>query len=69
MTLDNPAALGSPRRRLTGFIDVDRTAMIYTADHLDDARAVFVFRPVRAFHYDHRDTASQQPSCATGSPG
>ena len=45
---------------MTGFIDVDRTAMIYTADHLDDARSVFIFRPVRAFHYDHRDTASQQ---------
>lgn len=27
---------------MTGYVDVDRTAMIYTADHLDDARAVFV---------------------------
>lgn len=45
---------------MTGFVDVDRTAMIYTADHLDDARAVFLFRPVNGFHYDHRDTASQQ---------
>jgi 2-polyprenyl-6-methoxyphenol hydroxylase-like FAD-dependent oxidoreductase len=45
---------------MTGYIDVDRTAMIYTADHLDDARAVFLFRPVHEFHYDHRDTASQQ---------
>lgn len=45
---------------MAGFIDVDRTAMIYTADHLDDARAVFLFRPVNDFHYDHRDTPSQQ---------
>lgn len=45
---------------MDGFIDVDRTAMIYTADHLDDARAVFIFRPVTDFRYDHRDTASQQ---------
>ncbi len=45
---------------MTGFIDVDRTAMIYTADHLDDGRAVFLFRPVNGFDYDHRDTASQQ---------
>ncbi|MBO0680228.1 FAD-dependent monooxygenase [Mycolicibacterium sp. S2-37] len=44
----------------TGFIDVDRMAMIYTADHLDDARAVFVFRPEAAFDYDHRDTAGHQ---------
>lgn len=44
----------------TGFIDVDRTAMIYTADHLDDARAVFIFRPAGPFHYDHRDTAGQR---------
>jgi 2-polyprenyl-6-methoxyphenol hydroxylase-like FAD-dependent oxidoreductase len=45
---------------MTGFIDVDRTAMIYTADHLDDARAVFLFRPSAPYHYDHRDTAGQR---------
>ncbi|MGK2867257.1 MAG: FAD-dependent monooxygenase, partial [Mycobacterium sp.] len=45
---------------MTGYLDVDRTAMIYTADHLDDARAVFLFRPAAAFTYDHRDTPSQQ---------
>jgi 2-polyprenyl-6-methoxyphenol hydroxylase-like FAD-dependent oxidoreductase len=44
----------------TGFVDIDRTAMIYTADHLDDARAVFIFRPETAFEYDYRDTASHQ---------
>ena len=44
----------------TGFVDVDRTAMIYTADHLDDARAVFIFRPETAFEYDYRDTAGHQ---------
>lgn len=45
---------------MTGHVDVDRTAMIYTADHLDDARAVFLFRPVNNYRYDHRDAASQQ---------
>ncbi|WP_395308348.1 FAD-dependent monooxygenase [Mycobacterium sp. AMU20-3851] len=45
---------------MTGYIDIDRTAMIYTADHLDDARAVFLFRPAGPFHHDHRDTAAQQ---------
>ena len=45
---------------MLGFVDVDRTAMIYTADHLVDARAVFIFRPVKDFRYDHRDSAGQQ---------
>ncbi|MEX7472592.1 FAD-dependent monooxygenase [Mycobacterium adipatum] len=45
---------------MIGFVDVDRTAMIYTADHLVDARAVFIFRPVKDFRYDHRDSAGQQ---------
>lgn len=44
----------------TGYIDVDRTAMIYTADHLDDARAVFIFRPSGPYQYDHRDKAGHQ---------
>lgn len=44
----------------TGYIDIGRTAMIYTADHLDDARAVFLFRPTDPFRYDHRDTASHK---------
>lgn len=39
---------------MTGWFDVDRSAMIYTADHLDDARAVFLFRPAAPFTYDHR---------------
>lgn len=44
----------------TGFIDVGRTAVVYTADHLDDARAVFIFRPARAYDFDHRDTAGHR---------
>ncbi|MCG5431167.1 FAD-dependent monooxygenase [Mycobacterium sp. MYCO198283] len=44
----------------TGFIDVDRSAMIYTADHLTDARAVFIFRPDAPYDYDHRDTAGHR---------
>lgn len=44
----------------TGYVDLNRMAMIYTADHLDDARAVFIFRPVHDYRYDHRDTAGQQ---------
>jgi 2-polyprenyl-6-methoxyphenol hydroxylase-like FAD-dependent oxidoreductase len=44
----------------TGFVDADRLAMIYTADHLDDARAVFMFRPVAPVQYDHRDIVAQK---------
>ncbi len=32
---------------MTGYFEPDRIAMIYTADHLDDARAVFLCRPRR----------------------
>ena len=45
---------------MTGFVDTDRTAMIYTADHLDDSRAVFIFRPSADYEYDHRDTAGHK---------
>ena len=44
----------------TGFIDANRWAMIYTADHLDDARAVFLFRPGAELQYHHRDAARQR---------
>ncbi|SKG69961.1 monooxygenase FAD-binding protein [Mycobacteroides abscessus subsp. bolletii] len=44
-----------------GFLDVGRGAMMYTADHLDDARAVFMFRPVgEAEAYDYRDIEKQK---------
>ena len=44
---------------MTGYYEPNRVAMIYTADHLDDARAVFIFRP-QALAFDHRDTERQQ---------
>ena len=45
---------------MDGYFEPDRVAMIYTADHLDDARAVFLFRPTQPLDYDHRDAARQQ---------
>jgi 2-polyprenyl-6-methoxyphenol hydroxylase-like FAD-dependent oxidoreductase len=39
---------------------VNRVAMIYSADHLDDARALFLFRPPAPLQYDHRDEARQR---------
>lgn len=47
-------------REMTGFYEPRRVAMVYTADHLDDARAVFLFRPQRPLEYDHRDVARQR---------
>lgn len=45
---------------MTGFFEPRRVAMVYTADHLDDARAVFIFRPERPLDYDHRDVPRQR---------
>jgi 2-polyprenyl-6-methoxyphenol hydroxylase-like FAD-dependent oxidoreductase len=44
---------------MSGYFAPGRIAMIYTADHLDDARAVFIFRPSTPLAYDHRDVARQ----------
>jgi 2-polyprenyl-6-methoxyphenol hydroxylase-like FAD-dependent oxidoreductase len=44
----------------TSIVEANRIAMIYTADHLDDARAVFIFRPPAQLDYHHRDGARQR---------
>jgi len=44
----------------TMFFDIGRTAGIYTARHLDDARAVFLFRSEPQPDVHHRDTQRQQ---------
>ncbi|OBH40684.1 FAD-dependent monooxygenase [Mycobacterium mantenii] len=41
-------------------VGVGRLAAIYTADHLDDARAVFMFRSKEELDYDHRDALRQK---------
>lgn len=45
---------------MTGYFKPAHMAGIYTADHLDDARAVFIFRPVRPLDYDYRDADRQK---------
>lgn len=45
---------------MTGYFEPNRIAMVYTADHLDDARAVFLFRPTSPVEFDHRDVARQK---------
>ncbi|MDR3659826.1 MAG: FAD-dependent monooxygenase [Mycobacterium sp.] len=46
--------------KMSGYLAPHRIAMIYTADHLDDARAVFMFRPRQPLDYNYRDIAGQQ---------
>jgi 2-polyprenyl-6-methoxyphenol hydroxylase-like FAD-dependent oxidoreductase len=43
--------------------------MIYTADHLDDARAVFIFRPRYSLTFDHRDEPLQRRQLADAFTG
>jgi 2-polyprenyl-6-methoxyphenol hydroxylase-like FAD-dependent oxidoreductase len=51
---------------MEGYYEPHRIAMIYTADHLDDARAVFIFRPNLPLDYDHRDVERQKSQlCAS----
>ncbi|MCX2713811.1 FAD-dependent monooxygenase [Mycolicibacterium sp. J2] len=47
---------------MTGYYAPGQVALLYTADHLDDARAVFIFRTVHTpgYHYDHRDVVAQK---------
>jgi len=45
---------------LVGHLGVGRTAGVYGARHLDDARAVFLFRSDRELGYHHRDVPRQK---------
>ncbi len=54
-----PRELANPGE-MVGHVDVGRLAAIYTADHLSDARAVFLFRSKDQLDYHHHDTARQQ---------
>ncbi|BBZ51105.1 FAD-dependent monooxygenase [Mycobacterium heidelbergense] len=45
---------------MVGHVGVGRVAAIYTARHLDDARAVFLFRSKQELDYDHRDSLRQK---------
>ena len=57
--LSVPKSLVEPGE-MVGHVGVGRFAGIYTADHLDDARAVFLFRSKEELDYDHRDALRQK---------
>lgn len=50
----------APKGEMSGYLAPRRIAMVYTADHLEDARAVFMFRTDQPLDYHHRDVAGQQ---------
>lgn len=57
--LSGPKTLVDPGE-MVGHVGVGRFAGIYTADHLDDARVVFLFRHTDELDYDHRDVLRQK---------
>ncbi|MBM7862425.1 FAD-dependent monooxygenase [Lentzea nigeriaca] len=59
------AVLSVPRElgeagAMTGHIGPGRSAAVYGAKHIDDARAVFLFRTAEELDYHHRDVARQK---------
>ncbi|OBH90315.1 FAD-dependent monooxygenase [Mycobacterium sp. E2989] len=54
-----PKALASAGE-MTCHVGAGRLAGIYTAEHLADARVVFLFRSERELDYDHRDALRQK---------
>ena len=57
--LSAPKSLVEPGR-MVGHVGVGRFAGIYTADHLDDARVVFLFRNKEELDYGHHDALRQK---------
>jgi 2-polyprenyl-6-methoxyphenol hydroxylase-like FAD-dependent oxidoreductase len=45
---------------MLGHVGVGRLAAIYTAEHLDDARVIFMYRSKKEIAYDHRDILRQK---------
>ncbi|OBA71361.1 FAD-dependent oxidoreductase [Mycobacterium sp. 1554424.7] len=54
-----PKSLAKPGETV-GHIGVGRLAAIYSAAHLDDARAVFLFRSKEELDYDYQDSLRQK---------
>lgn len=50
----------APKGEMSGYLAPRKMAMVYSADHLDDARAVFLFRTDEPLDYHYRDIAAQQ---------
>ncbi|MBG0826742.1 FAD-dependent monooxygenase [Planomonospora sp. ID67723] len=48
------------RDRMDGIVGVNRVVGVYGGAHMDDARAVFMFRPAAELDYHHRDVDRQK---------
>ena len=59
----------APKGEMSGYLAPRKIAMVYTADHLEDARAVFMFRTDRPLDYHYRDIAAQQRHLQTAFAG
>lgn len=59
----------APKGEMSGYLAPRKIAMVYSADHLEDARAVFMFRTDQPLDYHHRDTAAQQRHLRTAFEG
>ncbi|GGS68386.1 FAD-dependent oxidoreductase [Planobispora rosea] len=57
MSLPNYLGL---RDRMEGVTDVNKLVGMYGGAHLDDARAIFMFRPAAELDYHHRDVGRQK---------
>ncbi|OBI04038.1 FAD-dependent oxidoreductase [Mycobacterium sp. E2462] len=66
--LSAPKALADPGGRI-GHVGPGRFAGIYTAEHLDDARVVLLFRGTEDVDHDPRDTARQRESARAAFAG
>lgn len=47
-------------RRMLGYLDVGRIAAAYSAEHMQDARAIFLFRAQSPLAFHHRDVDRQK---------
>ena len=48
------------QNRMRGIVGIRRLVGVYSARHMTDARAFFLFRPPTQLAYDHRDQARQR---------
>jgi 2-polyprenyl-6-methoxyphenol hydroxylase-like FAD-dependent oxidoreductase len=59
----------APKGEMSGYLAPRKMAMVYSADHLEDARAVFIFRTDEPLDYHYRDVAAQQRHLLTAFAG
>jgi 2-polyprenyl-6-methoxyphenol hydroxylase-like FAD-dependent oxidoreductase len=59
----------APKGEMSGYLAPRKIAMVYSADHLEDARAVFMFRTDEPLDYHYRDIPAQKRHLQTAFAG